>query len=122
MGLHNTTLLYGLDEDSTVFGRAEEADVVLGGVLVQNLHCTVKNKDGQCTLVPHTNAVVFLDGNKLEAPALLHEGDRVCIGNNHFFRYVDPVEVQRQIDGGSEVTSMHYDLHFAVQELASHNP
>ena len=122
VNLHNTTLLYGLDEDSTVFGKAEEADVVLGGVLVQNLHCTVKNKDGQCTLVPHTNAVVFLDGNKLEAPALLHEGDRVCIGNNHFFRYVDPVEVQRQIDGGSEVTSMHYDLHFAVQELASHNP
>eukprot|EP01139_Manchomonas_bermudensis_P025932 Amastigsp_a847374_24.p1 type:complete len:1065 gc:universal Amastigsp_a847374_24:38-3232(+) len=122
VNLHNPSLLYGLNKPVTVFGKAAECDIKVGGVLIQNLHCSLKNTNGVFTLEPHASAPVFLDGKKLDKSAVLQEGDRIVIGNNHFFRFVDPAEVERLLRSGNDLPSLHYDLHYAVNELAANNP
>lgn len=48
------------------------------------------------TLIPHKDALVYLNGKKLAEPEVLTTGSRVILGKNHVFRFTHP-EQPREI-------------------------
>lgn len=55
-----------------------------------------ENKDGVVTLVPHKDALVYLNGRKLVEPEVLQTGSRVILGKNHVFRFTHPEQAREK--------------------------
>ena len=127
VNLNNVSLAYSLDEPVTTLGRSHSCDVVLGGVLVQIEHAKITNEDGRYTLLPSDatlatqaddsgslakGGILFHNGATVTAPVELTFGDRIVVGNNHFFMFEDP---EAREAAGEDAPELDYV--FAVNEI-----
>ncbi|PKK27890.1 kinesin family member 14 [Columba livia] len=91
-------LLYMIKEGETTVGRYTpnaKHDIQLSGVLIADDHCVIKNTDGKVSIIPLREAKTYVNGKCILDPTVLHHGDRVILGGDHYFRFNHPVEVQK---------------------------
>lgn len=62
-----------------------------------------ENKDGVVTLVPHKDALVYVNGRKVIEPEVLQTGSRVILGRNHVFRFTHPEQAREKREKNKEV-------------------
>lgn len=119
-------LLYYIKDGMTRLGTSESnlpQDIQLCGSHILKEHCTFENNSGVVTLVPHKDALVYLNGRQLIDPEVLTTGSRVILGKNHVFRFTHPEQareirekttsVNEEVTGESETA----DWNFAHCEL-----
>ncbi|CAH6787720.1 kinesin-like protein KIF14 [Phodopus roborovskii] len=116
-------LLYMVKEGITTVGKYKadsSHDIQLSGVLIADDHCTIRNFGGTVSIVPAGEAKTYVNGMHIVKPTVLHHGDRVILGGDHYFRFNHPVEVQK----GMRPSSRHNltiegpkDFEFAKNEL-----
>ena len=74
-------------------GAATKQDITFSGLGILAEHATADFDGSQAlTMRPFTGSKTFVNGNLLTAPAELHTGDRVILGNNFVFRFINPHE------------------------------
>ncbi|NXE77019.1 KIF14 protein, partial [Cochlearius cochlearius] len=91
-------LLYMIKEGETTVGRYtpnSKHDIQLSGVLIADDHCVIKNTVGEVSIIPLGEAKTYVNGKCILDPMVLHHGDRVILGGDHYFRFNHPVEVQK---------------------------
>ncbi|XP_034622617.1 kinesin-like protein KIF13B isoform X2 [Trachemys scripta elegans] len=82
----NELLVYYLKEH-TLIGSDDSQDIQLCGMGILPEHCIIEiTSEGQVMLTPQKNTRTFVNGSAVVGPTLLHHGDRILWGNNHFFR------------------------------------
>ena len=89
-------LIYILKEGTSTVGRKGDDshyDIKLTGALVAEKHCTFVHEQSTVTLNPFHDAPTYVNGNLITKSLVLHHGDRIIIGGDHFFRFNHPVEV-----------------------------
>ncbi|XP_047442562.1 kinesin-like protein KIF14 [Mugil cephalus] len=116
-------LLYMIKEGRTTVGKLKPGsrhDIQLTGALIADQHCVISNAHDTVSITPMENAKTFVNGNLISASTVLHHGDRVILGGDHYFRFNHPAEVQsgKRVscwtgagDGGQK------DFEFAKNEL-----
>lgn len=69
-----------------------EADIdfwFVVGATILDIHCTITRRDNRLVLIPHDNAAVFVNGNRVQGGQLggrqLVNGDRVALGEGESF-------------------------------------
>ncbi|XP_029474242.1 kinesin-like protein KIF14 [Rhinatrema bivittatum] len=111
-------LLYMLKEGETTIGKSKpdsSHDIQLTGVLIADDHCVIRNVDGTVSITPLVDAKTYVNGEHILELTLLHHGDRVILGGEHYFRFNHPVEVQKgKRSCGSDGPK---DFEFAKNEL-----
>ncbi|NXC70458.1 KIF14 protein, partial [Anhinga anhinga] len=116
-------LLYMIKEGETTVGRYtpdSKHDIQLSGVLIADDHCIIKNTVGKVSIIPLREAKTYVNGKCILGPTVLHHGDRVILGGDHYFRFNHPVEVQKVKRPSCGTTSLHdgpKDFEFAKNEL-----
>ncbi|NWH65565.1 KIF14 protein, partial [Geococcyx californianus] len=116
-------LLYMIKEGETTVGRYtpnSKHDIQLSGVLIADDHCIIKNTLGQVSIVPLREAKTYVNGKSILDPTVLHHGDRVILGGDHYFRFNHPAEVQKAKGPSCGTTFLHdgpKDFEFAKNEL-----
>ncbi|NWX79672.1 KIF14 protein, partial [Alca torda] len=116
-------LLYMIKEGETTVGRCtpnSKHDIQLSGVLIADDHCVIKNTVGKVSIIPLTDAKTYVNGKCILDPTVLHHGDRVILGGDHYFRFNHPVEVQevkRPCCGTMVLHDGPKDFEFAKNEL-----
>ncbi|XP_010178863.1 PREDICTED: kinesin-like protein KIF14, partial [Mesitornis unicolor] len=116
-------LLYMLKEGETSVGRYtpnSKHDIQLSGVLIADDHCVIKNTVGKVSIIPLKEAKTYVNGKCILEPTVLHHGDRVILGGDHYFRFNHPVEVQKLERPSCGITILHdgpKDFEFAKNEL-----
>lgn len=78
-------------------------DIQLSGSHILKEHCVFENKDGVVTLVPHKDALVYVNGRKVIEPEVLQTGSRVILGRNHVFRFTHPEQAREKREKNKEV-------------------
>ncbi|XP_028407643.1 kinesin-like protein KIF14 [Dendronephthya gigantea] len=118
-------LLYMLKEGETTVGRRQsehysDHDIQLNGVLVAENHCLIRNEGEKVYITPIDDAPTYVNGLQLSEETLLHHGDRLVIGGDHYFRFNHPIEVQQRKQENSEKGEnvAPKDFEFARNELA----
>ncbi|KAL9644026.1 hypothetical protein ABK040_005494 [Willaertia magna] len=94
-------LIYFFKLGVTKIGRDSTNCIVLKGFQIRPEHCVVERAEDSVTLKPLKNAVVYVNGRTVNGEAKLQNNDRIILGSNHVFKYVDPTvtnEETRQID------------------------
>ncbi|XP_030851996.1 uncharacterized protein LOC105441485 [Strongylocentrotus purpuratus] len=87
----NELLVYYL-KDHNVAGRADEetqTDIQLNGLGIMPRHCTIDvhvENDIDVYISPCENAKVYVNGSAVTSKTSLRHGDRILLGNYHFFR------------------------------------
>ena len=92
-------LVYIVKEGITSIGNDAENDIELKGNLVQPQHCCIEcSAAHRVNLTALENAIVYVNGEMMEEDETRHlnHGDRVIIGNNHYFRINVPSEVSKR--------------------------
>lgn len=118
-------LLYYIKDGITRLGTHEAnvpQDIQLSGPHILKEHCTFENRNNVVTLIPHKDALVYLNGRKLSEPEVLTTGSRVILGKNHVFRFTHPEQVREIRDKintneNSTTKSETVDWDFAKCEL-----
>ncbi|XP_030352008.1 kinesin-like protein KIF14 isoform X2 [Strigops habroptila] len=116
-------LLYMIKEGETTVGRYtpnSKHDIQLSGVLIADDHCVIKNTVGKVSIIPLGEAKTYVNGRCILNSTVLHHGDRVILGGDHYFRFNHPVEVQKVKTSSCGTTSLHdgpKDFEFAKNEL-----
>ncbi|NWW84539.1 KIF14 protein, partial [Rhynochetos jubatus] len=116
-------LLYMIKEGETTVGRYmpnSKHDIQLSGVLIADYHCVIKNIDGKVSIIPAREAKTYINGKCILDPTVLHHGDRVILGGDHYFRFNHPVEVQKVKNPSCGTMVLHdgpKDFEFAKNEL-----
>ncbi|XP_028629638.1 kinesin-like protein KIF14 isoform X1 [Grammomys surdaster] len=116
-------LLYMVKEGVTTVGKHtphSSRDIQLSGVLIADDHCTIRNFGGTVSIVPAGEAKTYVNGTHISEPTVLHHGDRVVLGGDHYFRFNHPVEVQKgkKMSSRNNLTSEGpKDFEFAKNEL-----
>ncbi|KAM6262159.1 kinesin-like protein KIF14 [Porphyrio hochstetteri] len=116
-------LLYMIKEGETTVGRYtpnSKHDIQLSGVLIADDHCVIKNTAGKVSITPLREAKTYVNGKCILDPTVLHHGDRVILGGDHYFRFNHPVEVQKFKRTSCGTTLLHdgpKDFEFAKNEL-----
>ncbi|XP_074764316.1 kinesin-like protein KIF14 [Athene noctua] len=116
-------LLYMIKEGETTVGRYtpnSKHDIQLSGVLIADDHCVIKNTVGKVTIIPLREAKTYVNGKCVLDPTVLHHGDRVILGGEHYFRFNHPVEVQKVTRPSCGTMFLHdgqKDFEFAKNEL-----
>ncbi|XP_037888424.1 kinesin-like protein unc-104 isoform X14 [Glossina fuscipes] len=90
-------LLYYIKDGITRLGTHEAnvpQDIQLSGSHILKEHCTFENRSNTVTLIPHKDAMVYLNGRKLVEPEVLRTGSRVILGKNHVFRFTNPEQAR----------------------------
>ncbi|KAG9266797.1 kinesin-like protein KIF14 isoform X1 [Astyanax mexicanus] len=116
-------LLYMIKEGQTKVGKlkSESAhDIQLSGALIADEHCVISNINGTVSITPMKNAKTFVNGILVSEATVLHHGDRVILGGDHYFRFNHPAEVQ----SGKRAScwssgDVQKDFEFAKNELLS---
>uniref|UniRef100_A0A8C8R9V6 Kinesin-like protein KIF14 n=1 Tax=Pelusios castaneus TaxID=367368 RepID=A0A8C8R9V6_9SAUR len=91
-------LLYMIKEGQTTVGKYKpnsRHDIQLSGVLIADDHCVIKNVDGSVSITPLGQAKTYVNGKQISEPTVMHHGDRVILGGDHYFRFNHPIEVQK---------------------------
>uniref|UniRef100_A0A8C9NAZ0 Kinesin-like protein KIF14 n=1 Tax=Serinus canaria TaxID=9135 RepID=A0A8C9NAZ0_SERCA len=116
-------LLYMIKEGETTVGRCtpnSKHDIQLSGVLIADDHCVIKNTVGKVSIIPLREAKTYVNGKCILDPTILHHGDRVILGGDHYFRFNHPAEVQKVKTPSCGTSSLHdgpKDFEFAKNEL-----
>uniref|UniRef100_A0A8C3NC16 Kinesin-like protein KIF14 n=1 Tax=Geospiza parvula TaxID=87175 RepID=A0A8C3NC16_GEOPR len=116
-------LLYMIKEGETTVGRCtpnSKHDIQLSGVLIADDHCVIKNTVGKVSIIPLREAKTYVNGKCILDPTILHHGDRVILGGDHYFRFNHPAEVQKVKTPSCGTLSLHdgpKDFEFAKNEL-----
>ncbi|NWR15410.1 KIF14 protein, partial [Emberiza fucata] len=116
-------LLYMIKEGETTVGRCtpnSKHDIQLSGVLIADDHCVIKNTVGKVSIIPLREAKTYVNGKCILDPTVLHHGDRVILGGDHYFRFNHPAEVQKVKTPSCGTLSLHdgpKDFEFAKNEL-----
>ncbi|NXM74977.1 KIF14 protein, partial [Serilophus lunatus] len=116
-------LLYMIKEGKTTVGRCtpnSKHDIQLSGVLIADDHCVIKNTVGKVSIIPLKGAKTYVNGKCILEPTVLHHGDRVILGGDHYFRFNHPAEVQKVKTPSCGTTCLHdgpKDFEFAKNEL-----
>ncbi|NXM50273.1 KIF14 protein, partial [Gymnorhina tibicen] len=116
-------LLYMIKEGETTVGRCtpnSRHDIQLSGVLIADDHCVIKNTAGKVCIIPLREAKTYVNGKCILGPTVLHHGDRVILGGDHYFRFNHPAEVQKVKTPSCGTTCLHdgpKDFEFAKNEL-----
>ncbi|XP_051003454.1 kinesin-like protein KIF14 [Acomys russatus] len=116
-------LLYMIKEGVTTIGKQEpnsSHDIQLSGALIADDHCTIRNFGGTVSIIPAREAKTYINGMHISEPTVLHHGDRVILGGDHYFRFNHPVEVQKGKRPSSRNTLTSEgpkDFEFAKNEL-----
>lgn len=119
-------LLYYLKDGITRLGTSEAnlpQDIQLSGSYIKKEHCVFENRDGIITLVPHKDALVYLNGKELVEPEVLTTGSRVILGKNHVFRFTHPEQARGLREKGEKIITEQptdgeaVDWNFAQCEL-----
>ncbi|XP_054088957.1 kinesin-like protein unc-104 isoform X1 [Zeugodacus cucurbitae] len=100
-------LLYYIKDGITRLGTHEAnvpQDIQLSGSHILKEHCTFENRSSTVTLIPHKDALVYLNGRKLVEPEVLKTGSRVILGKNHVFRFTNPEQARELRDKITENT------------------
>ncbi|XP_050098293.1 kinesin-like protein unc-104 isoform X3 [Anopheles aquasalis] len=93
---------YGLTRLGTSEANVPQ-DIQLSGSHILKEHCVFENKDGVVTLVPHKDALVYVNGRKVVDPEVLQTGSRVILGRNHVFRFTHPEQAREKREKNKEV-------------------
>uniref|UniRef100_A0A8W4FLM9 Kinesin-like protein KIF14 n=1 Tax=Sus scrofa TaxID=9823 RepID=A0A8W4FLM9_PIG len=96
-------LLYVIKEGATTVGKDKpdsRHDIRLSGVLIADHHWYAAPL---VTVTPAGEAKTYVNGKLISQPTVLHHGDRLILGGDHYFRFNHPVEVQR----GERPSSRH---------------
>ncbi|XP_030640811.1 LOW QUALITY PROTEIN: kinesin-like protein KIF14 [Chanos chanos] len=117
-------LLYMIREGQTKVGKrkSESAhDIQLSGALIADEHCVISNVNGTVSITPMKNAKTFVNGHLISESTVLHHGDRVILGGDHYFRFNHPVEVQsgKRVSCWAGAGDGQKDFEFAKNELLS---
>ncbi|EMP40086.1 Kinesin-like protein KIF14 [Chelonia mydas] len=59
------------------------------------MQSVIKNVDGRVSITPLGEAKTYVNGKHISEPTVMHHGDRVILGGDHYFRFNHPVEVQK---------------------------
>ncbi|XP_074164818.1 kinesin-like protein KIF14 isoform X1 [Sminthopsis crassicaudata] len=116
-------LLYMIKEGKTTVGKYKpnsDHDIQLSGVLIADDHCIIKNFDGTVSIIPLGDAKTYVNGKHISESTILHHGDRVILGGDHYFRFNHPVEVQKgkiSFCGSLLTNDSPKDFEFAKNEL-----
>ncbi|NWY32085.1 KIF14 protein, partial [Pheucticus melanocephalus] len=116
-------LLYMIKEGETTVGRCtpnSKHDIQLSGVLIADDHCVIENTVGKVSIIPLREAKTYVNGKCILDPTILHHGDRVILGGDHYFRFNHPAEVQKVKTPSCGTLSLHdgpKDFEFAKNEL-----
>ncbi|XP_072804900.1 kinesin-like protein KIF14 isoform X2 [Vicugna pacos] len=116
-------LLYMLKEGTTTVGKHRPSsghDIQLAGVLIAEDHCTIRNVDGTVSITPVGEAKTYVNGKLILEPTVLHHGDRVILGGDHYFRFNHPGGVQKGDRPSGRDTLMSEgakDFEFAKNDL-----
>ncbi|NXS86118.1 KIF14 protein, partial [Erpornis zantholeuca] len=116
-------LLYMIKEGETTVGRCtpnSKHDIQLSGVLIADDHCVIKNTAGKVSITPLREAKTYVNGKCVLDPTVLHHGDRVILGGDHYFRFNHPAEVQKVKTPSCGTTCSQdgpKDFEFAKNEL-----
>jgi len=117
-------LVYLFKPGITRIGRKDATspqDVQLAGLNIAKEHCEVENRNGVVELrVLRTSngdhARTYVNGQGVSAGVELHTGDRVLLGETHFFKVVHPDEIAALRRKGEKPPTV--DWEFAKNELA----
>ncbi|XP_015210921.2 kinesin-like protein KIF14 [Lepisosteus oculatus] len=115
-------LLYMIKEGQTKVGKQKSDsthDIQLSGALIADDHCIISNVGGTVSIAPIKDAKTFVNGNLVSESTVLHHGDRVILGGDHYFRFNHPGEVQRgtRVSCWNGAGDGHKDFEFAKNEL-----
>lgn len=115
-------LLYMIKEGRTTVGKLKSNsshDIQLTGALIADQHCVISNIHSTISIIPMENAKTFVNGNLLSESTVLHHGDRVILGGDHYFRFNHPAEVQsgKRASCWTGEGDGHKDFEFAKNEL-----
>ncbi|XP_034035899.1 kinesin-like protein KIF14 [Thalassophryne amazonica] len=115
-------LLYMIKEGRTTVGKFKSKgshDVQLTGVLIADQHCVISNIKGVVNIIPMENAKTFVNGNIISESTVLHHGDRVILGGDHYFRFNHPAEVQsgKRVSCWTGSGNGQKDFEFAKNEM-----
>uniref|UniRef100_A0A669C8G2 Kinesin-like protein KIF14 n=1 Tax=Oreochromis niloticus TaxID=8128 RepID=A0A669C8G2_ORENI len=115
-------LLYMIKEGRTTVGKLKSNsshDIQLTGALIADQHCVISNIHSTVSIIPMENAKTFVNGNLLSESTVLHHGDRVILGGDHYFRFNHPAEVQsgKRASCWTGEGDGHKDFEFAKNEL-----
>ncbi|NXE89399.1 KIF14 protein, partial [Menura novaehollandiae] len=116
-------LLYMIKEGETTVGRCtpnSKHDIQLSGVLIADDHCVIKNTAGKVSIIPLREAKTYVNGKCILDPTVLHHGDRVVLGGDHYFRFNHPAEVHKVKTPSCGTMCLHEgpkDFEFAKNEL-----
>ncbi|KAK3927471.1 Kinesin-like protein KIF14 [Frankliniella fusca] len=89
--------------------------IQLEGPLVQKHHCTIENRKGRLTLEPGREGLTFVNGRAVTGRTVLHNGDRLVLGGNHYFRVSNPHEKSNSNEPPADFEFAHNEI-LAVQE------
>ncbi|XP_029286383.1 LOW QUALITY PROTEIN: kinesin-like protein KIF14 [Cottoperca gobio] len=115
-------LLYMIKEGRTTVGKLKSEarhDIQLNGALIADQHCVITNFQGTVGITPMENGKTFVNGNLICDSTVLHHGDRVILGGDHYFRFNHPAEVQSgmRVSCWTGVGDGRKDFEFAKNEL-----
>ena len=101
--------------------------ISLVGQTIAPQHCEFDNSDGHVYIAPVMGAVTFVNGRRISERTLLHQGNRIVVGNSHIFRFNDPTEAARVRKEREEYLKSHpnesltapavIDWSYAIDEL-----
>ncbi|ODQ49644.1 kinesin-domain-containing protein [Saitoella complicata NRRL Y-17804] len=74
----------------------DHAEIRLSGTKILAHHCHFENIDGKVTIYPSPDAVVMVNGLRIEEPKRLKSGYRVILGDFHVFRFNNPEEARAE--------------------------
>uniref|UniRef100_A0A8D3BID9 Kinesin-like protein KIF14 n=1 Tax=Scophthalmus maximus TaxID=52904 RepID=A0A8D3BID9_SCOMX len=115
-------LLYMIKEGQTTVGKHKSDsshDIQLTGALIADQHCVITSLHGTVSITPMESAKTFVNGNLISDSIVLHHGDRVILGGDHYFRFNHPAEVQsgKRVSCWTGAGDGHKDFEFAKNEL-----
>ncbi|KAK7082518.1 putative TRAFAC class myosin-kinesin ATPase superfamily [Halocaridina rubra] len=104
-------LSYKLEEGTITLGHSN-SNLVLKGLLAEDVHCSIVNRKGQLTLHPKLDKDTYVNGKLVTFPQELKHDDRLVLAGIYYFRVNNP-EARNCI----KAKSSNVDFYFSQQEL-----